>query len=593
MTLASMDANRPPGAAGAPKARPSVAPLAGLRAARQSLARDAPRARASLARQSLAPAGRRSVGLGRVSLAPGAPAAPLRDPRLRSKNARAQMEANVTAFIEATGFHMPGWTMKLVHEPTQSAFVAMFRHIYAHCIDANYPIGADGRKFEDEVMLLMKEVRYPFVDDLTKTKLTAAGSQQNWPACLAMLDWLVQLGGAVARVGAGPLERRIEESELHALFFPFLWRCYARFWDNQDTYPEEMAALERAFVDKNAQLRGAVAALDEDKARVDAELAEYTRESPLARERRENAVIRGDIAKFAKYHDEILLPKLEKSRRSIARLQAALAESEAEVHARRAERARRQQLVDAQHMSAEEFERLYTARERLLRQLDELGHANRAALERCWELEVRLAKQQEEAERRMAEFNRAAGAAEVHTRLELVPGNAATLLPAGMDMRSVREAIERVRAAHLKRYHAQSDERAALQERLDEVREALARAQRDVRASETQLEAQREQGDEVNRVADDEDAAAAAEIMRQEGLVDSMEHASQMAVQQAEARLAALRVQLQEGAESTDAERAAMHEEMCMALHTLLDLKVRVAEGLDAVGASIAQYASR
>ena len=34
-------------------------------------------------------------------------------------------------------------------------------------------------------------------------------------------------------------------------------------------------------------------------------------------------------------------------------------------------------------------------------------------------------------------------------------------------------------------------------------------------------------------------------------------------------------------------QRAAMHEEICRALHTLLDLKVRVGKGLDAVTSAV------
>ena len=78
-----------------------------------------------------------------------------------------------------------------------------------------------------------------------------------------------------------------------------------------------------------------------------------------------------------------------------------------------------------------------------------------------------------------------------------------------------------------------------------------------------------------------------AEYMRQEHLVNSMEHASSMALQQADTRVKALQLQLQEALESTADERAAMHEEICRALHTLLDLKVRVGKGLDAVTSAV------
>lgn len=620
MTLASIDTNR--GASGGARAGKvsTAAPVAGagLRAARPSLAvrrssmaappaegahRRADGARASLARAGLSlgtPSHRRST-MGRASLAPGAaaPGAALKDSRLRMRNARGAMEANVTSFLEDTGFAMSGWSSRQVHEPTQSAFVAIFKHIYAECVDPSYELGADGRKFEEDVILLLRDLRYPFVDELTKTKLTAAGSQQNWPACLAMLDWIVRLQADVDKIGSGPLARSEEESELHALFFPYLWRCYDRFWDNQDAYPEEMAELERSFAAKNEQIHTSVAELEKQKQAVDEELHSFTsKESPLQRERREYDVIRGDIAKFTKYHDEVLQPKLDKSRRTIQRLQEALREHHEELHAKQEERARRQKLVDAQHVSADEFERMTAERERVAHELEQLAQQNRQAVEHCWKVELELAKRQAEVEQHFQTLNpiarsvhllplRLPGGGELE-ELALAPTNPETLLPRGLDMRKgVRARIEVLRTVEMDKYRTLSDSRAALQETLDELLEGLEQVRRQVRGAETRLETLKGQIDEMNRLENEEADAAAAESTCQEGVISSMEHSSLMALQQADARLAALKIQLQEGIDTTEAERAMMHEEMCSALHTLLDLKVRVAEGLDAVGHAV------
>ena len=149
MTLASIDTNTAPPNAGLPKSsRGMPPPVSGVRP-RPSLAMR----RSSLAmpggdlrpRMSLAPGQRRSVGVGRMSLAPGTlpPIPALKDSRLRMKNARSTMESNLLLFLETTGFTMPGWSSRLVHEPTQSAFVAMFRHIYRECIDPGYQLGVD------------------------------------------------------------------------------------------------------------------------------------------------------------------------------------------------------------------------------------------------------------------------------------------------------------------------------------------------------------------------------------------------------------------------------------------------------------------
>lgn len=50
-------------------------------------------------------------------------------------------------------------------------------------------------------------------------------------------------------------------------------------------------------------------------------------QSPLVKEQKENEVLEGDMSKFTKYHDEILQPKLEKSKRVIGKLKDALQET--------------------------------------------------------------------------------------------------------------------------------------------------------------------------------------------------------------------------------------------------------------------------
>lgn len=45
----------------------------------------------------------------------------------------------------------------------------------------------------------------------------------------------------------GPLERQIEPEDDAGHFYQFLWKCYERFWANEDEYPEEKLALEQAF----------------------------------------------------------------------------------------------------------------------------------------------------------------------------------------------------------------------------------------------------------------------------------------------------------------------------------------------------------
>lgn len=606
MTLASIDTNKgvrtahpskgagPPVAGAGVRARPSLA----MRRSSVALGGPASVSTDARARMSLAPMTGQRRSMGRMSLAPGMNmSAPLKDTRLRNKNARAAMEANLTTFLESTGFTMAGWSSKFVHEPTQSAFVHMFKHIYQVCIDPDYHMGSDGKKFEEEVILLMKEVRYPFVDDLTRTKLTAAGSQQNWPACLAMLDWLVHLGMAVGPSSSGPMNRD-DENELHALFFPYLWKCYEKFWENHDTYPDELAELARSFEHKNEALAASVHTLEAEKEEMDAELRALTdKPSPLQREEHENRVLQGDLAKFVKYHHEVLVPKLDKSRRTLQRLQTALEEHTAELRAKQAERERRQKLVDTQDVSSDEFDKLMSEREWLAKQLDELRVQNREALEQCWSIELTLSQRQADVEKKLKAFQ--LSERRIHllpislpngvelTELELVPANPSTMLAPGVSMDAVHAKIETLRTAEAEKFRSVSDERMAVQEQADELGEHLDKVRRDARTLEMRLDALREQLEEVARTSAAEENASGAEHMRQENLVRSMDHQSSMALQQADTRVKALQLQLQEALESTADERAAMHEDMCRALHSLLDLKVHVSEGLEAVSGAV------
>ena len=341
-----------------------------------------------------------------------------------------------------------------------------------------------------------------------------------------------------------------------------------------------------------------VQALEAEKDEMEAELRALTdKPSPLEREEHENQVLQGDLAKFVKYHHEVLVPKLDKSRRTIQRLHAAWDEYSSELRDKQQERERRQKLVDTQDVSSEEFERLVSEREWLARQLEELRVQNREAMEQCWSLEMALSKRQADVEKRLQVFH--TGQQRIHllplslpngvelSELELVPAHPTTMLAPGVTMEAVRAKIETMRAAEVDSFRRLSDERVALQEAVDELLERLERTRRSTRSLEMRHESLREQIDEMGRISSAEEDESGAEYMRQEHLVNSMEHASSMALQQADTRVKALQLQLQEALESTADERAAMHEEICRALHTLLDLKVRVGKGLDAVTSAV------
>jgi len=508
------------------------------------------------------------------------------------------MEANIKDFVEKTGFTMGGWTNKTIHEPTQQAFVNMFRHVYSHCVDPNYRFGTEAKKFEEEVIMLMKDVKYPFVDDLSKTRLTSAGSQQNWPICLGMLDWMVRLGTHAADIGCGPLQREEEDTDL---FYRYLWRCYAKFWQGEDTFPEEYDELREIYDEKMEGIRAEEAELEKEVANMDAELAELAAESPLAHEQREDEVLQSDKAKFSKYNEEVLVPRLEKNAVTVERLKQSLVEAEDTRKKKQKEKDELQVQVDAQEMSAEEFERLSGEREHMHKQIIEVAKQSEVVTRTNWNIEIELQKRQNQVEKLMATFNEigdktkflplamrgassAANADEIQEldKLELVLANEDTLLPMGLDIkRDVKPAIQGLRHTTNATFKSVSDAKVALQEEEENLLETLATLQAEVRSEEGQLDALREQIDELTANSGLEMEMLAQDCARKERQLGAVESAGRIALREAELMHDAMVEELENARQAIKENKERLLADVYNALGELDKLQQRVHEGIE------------
>lgn len=76
--------------------------------------------------------------------------------------------------------------------PTAKDFRGIFEHFLV-LIDPAYKAIENGKKFEDEVINILKVLHYPFVDAIDKKWLAAPASMHSWPSLLAMLHWLAQI----------------------------------------------------------------------------------------------------------------------------------------------------------------------------------------------------------------------------------------------------------------------------------------------------------------------------------------------------------------------------------------------------------------
>jgi kinetochore protein NDC80 len=103
----------------------------------------------------------------------------------------AKMEGDIQDFLSDTGFVFPAKYSGDFHMPSQVLFMTAFRHMYHQCFDIKYVFNAEPKKEVEEIVMLMNEVKYPFMFDLSRTKLIAPGSIHNWPPVVGMLHWML------------------------------------------------------------------------------------------------------------------------------------------------------------------------------------------------------------------------------------------------------------------------------------------------------------------------------------------------------------------------------------------------------------------
>ncbi|KAK0545921.1 kinetochore-associated Ndc80 complex subunit ndc80 [Tilletia horrida] len=560
--------------------------------------------------------GRQSVA--HASFRPEAPA--MKDPRpLRNAAFRAGMEANVKDFVEKTGFTMPGWTNKTIHEPSQAAFVNMFRHVYSNCVDPNYQFGSEAKKFEEEVIMLMKDVKYPFVDDLSKTRLFSAGSQQNWPICLGMLDWLVRLGMHAADIGCGPLQR--EDEDESEIFYRYLWRCYAKFWQNEDTFPEEYDELREIYDEKMEGLRREEAELENEIEKLDAELQELDGESPLEFERREDEVLKRDIVKFTKYNDDVLMPKLDRTAKNNERLKESLIDAAESLKEKEKERGVLQQQVDAQEMSAEEFERLSGERAHIQKQLQDIIGQMKVVTKTSWDIELENQNRQRAVESLMSSFNqigdrvkflpltmsgsssssrnrtgRKSRTEEMRTnngsedeeseldKLELVVANEDTLLPKGVDIRrGIKPAIQALRQATNVTFQKVTEDKIAAEDDEENLVEKLTAVEAERRLEQNRLVMLKDQIDELTSSSKVEMDMLAEDVARKERQLGMVETAGRVALQEANMTYDAMVDELETARYKIEENKQRLLTDVANALGELDRLQQRVHEGIERI----------
>lgn len=114
---------------------------------------------------------------------------PSKDNRpVRDRGFQVECQRNIEDFLTHNGVQL-ALSSKWLVSPTQRDFQTLFRYLAEELIGTGYPWS---KKVEDDFLAILRDLRYPAMDSIGKTALTAPGGS-NWPHVLAMLNWLVEL----------------------------------------------------------------------------------------------------------------------------------------------------------------------------------------------------------------------------------------------------------------------------------------------------------------------------------------------------------------------------------------------------------------
>ena len=89
-------------------------------------------------------------------------------------------------------------TEKTLVSPTAKDFFTLFKWLYNEFIDPAYAWPA--KNLVDDITAVLRDLRYPALDSISKTSFSAPGDTRSWPLLLALLSWLVDLAKVSRRI---------------------------------------------------------------------------------------------------------------------------------------------------------------------------------------------------------------------------------------------------------------------------------------------------------------------------------------------------------------------------------------------------------
>ena len=289
----------------------------------------------------------------------------------------------------------------------------MFQWLYKR-IDPGYKFQ---KSLENEIPPILKQLRYPFANAITKSMIVSAGGQ-NWFTFLAMLHWMMQLAQMLDRFSMGAYDEACAEAGVDVsgdrIVFRFLFGAYQDWLqvgpeDDDDSAEEALIphvqAMAAEFERTNAKYAEELKMYEAENAALKAQVEEFEKNVPdVAKLDKHFKILEDDKKKFEDYNANVQV-KIEKYDSRIKVLEDEISKTDAELQAAEQDRLTLQQYVDRQGLNIQDIDRMNTERERLQKSLDDTVIALDEVNRRVSEKETETARKLEDLEAIIKRYN--------------------------------------------------------------------------------------------------------------------------------------------------------------------------------------------
>ena len=310
--------------------------------------------------------------------APVSAGAPQDKRAVRDRGVQNRLAGEIEEYLTRNGFSMETHhplTPNSLKNPTGKDFNFIFQWLYRR-IDPAYQFQ---KSIDNEVPLILKQLRYPYANSITKSQLAAVGGN-NWGQLLAMLHWLMQLAVMIQNYTEDRYDYACAEEGVDVsgdrIIFRFLSGAYQTWLacppsENDDDDEAEkliqphIDAMAAEFEHGNSQYAEELKVLEAENQALKKQIAELERTAPdLAKQEEHYGILKSDITKFKEYNDTYGEKVKRQESRNVT-LQKEVEDWERQLQETIDEKVQFQQAVDRQGISITDIDRMNGERERL------------------------------------------------------------------------------------------------------------------------------------------------------------------------------------------------------------------------------------